>query len=255
MQKQKFLNTITQYCIGSNPPVKYTVKDNTLTIHFRSEQKDLRGVVEVSDIEMEDNIFGVYDSEKFSRILGALDNDISVKIEKSTLTLSDENTVASFMLSPLDIIYNEYNEDPEVVSPFKEIPEPNLKFELTQELVQKFIKAKNALPESSIVAFQGFNTIGSDIEMILNYSTHPTNQIKIQVNGEVTKDLDITAFSADYIKEILIANKDFTKGEIIIYSKVIEDPNRGTRIAAGMDIDFEGPDYKAKYRLQKIELV
>lgn len=256
MQKQKLLSTLAQYTLGGNcSSVKWKVEDNTLKIHFLTEDGAVRGYVECEGIEMPDCEFGIYDSDKFKQVLGALESNISMAKERTLLSIADETIQVNYILSPLEIIFNEQTKDPEFDRPFKDVPAPNLKFALTPEVANKFIKAKNALPESLHVAVQAYRTVDSDIEFILNYSTHPTTQIKMNIVGEVMSDLPITAFSADYLKEIFLANKDFETGEVIIYSKEIDDPVRGTRIAAGMDVDFRGDGFTTKYRLAKIELV
>lgn len=267
MQKQKLLSAIGRYNIGpysDNSPnaTKWTVQDSTLTIHHLTQDKSCRIITSVVGVELEDGIFGIYDPGKYAKILSALDSDIELEFHKNhgkqtAMYIRDSQITVDYLLSPLDIIFGEQNKDPETDRPFKAVPAPNVQFNLTREFCDKFIKSKNALPDASIFAVSA-GKIGEtqDVEFIINHSNHPTNQIKMHLTDvTVNSDLDLVAFNADYLKEIFLANKDFTSAEITIFSKVIEDPERGNRLAAGMDVDFQGEDYSSKYRLSKIEIV
>lgn len=267
MQKQKLLTTIARYNIGpksDNSPnaTKWSLRDGVLSVHHLTQDKTCRIIATVENVALADGEFGVYDPDKFAKILSALDPEISLEFHKNhgrqvALYIKDEQITVDFLLSDLGVIFNDQNKDPEQHRPLKPVPSPNVTFNLTRDFCDKFIKSKNALPDAAIFAVSA-GRIGDthDVEFILNYSTHPTNQIKMQLfDVTVESDLDLVAFNADYLKEIFVSNKEFNTATITIFSKTIEDPERGPRLAAGMDVDFVGDDFTSKYRLSKIEVV
>lgn len=268
MQKQKLLNAISRYNIGpksDNSPnaTKWSVSEGNLTIHHLSQDKSCRIITTVSGVELEDGAFGIYDPDKYAKILSALDSDIELEYHSKhgrqmAMYIKDNQITVDYILSPLDAIFNDQNKDPETERPLKAVPAPNVEFILTREFCEKFIKSKNALPDASTFAVSaGKMGDSQDVEFIINHSNHPTNQIKMHIYTDITvnSDLELVAFNADYLKEIFLANKDFNTASITIFSKVISDPERGNRLAAGMDIDFQGDDYSSKYRLSKVEIV
>jgi len=267
MQKEKLLNAVSRYDIGPKNDkhpnsTKWSLVDSVLTIHHLSQDSSCRMVVSVSDVELPDGQFGIYDPAKFSKILSALNSNVTLQYHDGhgkgrAMYISDDQITIDYILSPLDVIFTDQSPDPEFSRPLKGIPSPNVEFELTREFCDKFIKAKNALPDASIIGVSA-GKLGNqqDVEFIINYSTHTTTQIKMHItNVTVNSDLELVAFDADYLRDIMMANKDFTTGKMVIYSKVIEDPERGTRVAAGMDLDFTGDGFTSKYRIAKMEIV
>ena len=261
MEKQSLANVLARYDIGpktSNNPnaVKWKIQDGQLTVHHLTQEAGCRLVVS-TPLELEDAEFGVYDPGKLQKMLQALDSNIEMRIVKHIMYLQDATTTAQFILSPLDIIFTEQYKDPEHDRPFKEIPHPNVEFVLTKEFRQRFVKAKSALPEATLFSVSA-SSLGSDnsVEFVINYSQHQTNQIKMTMPATINADLDLVAFSADFLGEIFSVNSDFESGKIVIFSKMVNDPNRGQRLAAGMDIDFSYANgSETKYRLTKVEII
>jgi len=101
------------------------------------------------------------------------------------------------------------------VPDLKNTPDWNVSFELTKDFTDKFIKSKNALPETENFAVQSNN---GRTEMILNYSTLNTNRITWPLEIPGATDLSATCFSANLFKEILHANKDCEYGELNVSS-------------------------------------
>ena len=89
----------------------------------------------------------------------------------------------------------------------KQLPDWNTSINLSKEFIDKFIKAKNAIPES-----ENFGVTCKDniAEIIINYSSINTNRIKFSVkcDNEDCDDMSVVCFSSNGFKEILQANKD-----------------------------------------------
>ena len=262
MQKSKILNSIQRYLLNDpQGSVKWSVKDKEATIHFLNQDKTCRGIVTQKGVELEDGEFGIYDTPKFKQVFTALDSDVSLEFHENhgiqtALYLKDESITVDFLLSSLDVIFTDQNPDPESARPFKEVPNPNIELTLTQDFVNRFIKSKNALPDAAIFAITTQPKIGENgkdqCEFVINYSTHPTNQIKIPVDAKLNSEMELIAFNADVFKEILIANKDFVTAKIKLYHIYRSDLGRSMGM---VESEFFGEDWHSVYRLNKIELV
>jgi hypothetical protein len=263
MVKQKLLNLISRYDIGpksDNSPnsTKWTIKDGVITVHYLTQNSACRLVVTADNSNVADCEFGIYNPDKLAKMISALDGDIRITYDSKlhTLLLSDPSIEGRFLVSPIDIIFTDSRKDPEFDRPFKEIPTPNVVFNLTRDFCDKFIKSRSALPDATVFAITASN-LGSTskIDFILNYSNHLVNQIRLSVDGQVNSDLDLVAFDLDCVKDILSINRDFDTGTISIFSKIITDSSGGSRVAAGMDLDFVGSGFTSKYRLSKMEII
>ena len=121
----------------------------------------------------------------------------------------------------------------------KQLPDFNVKIKLTKDFVDKYVRSKNALPETENFAVES-DALGTS--MILNYSTLNTNRITWPVTPEgESSDLAATCFSANLLKEILVANKDADTGIIEVSS-------------AGLArVTFTSKDYTSTYYLVQLQ--
>lgn len=262
MRKEKLLRAIAKYNIGPvskerTNSTKWTVNGNMLTVHHLTLEGHCRLQVNIPGVEMEDVIFGIYDPIKFSNIISALDSEVQIQhTPGDILVINDQNTRAEFIASSVDIIFSDNFPDPEIARPFKEIPNPNVKIQLTRELCDKLIRARTALPEATTFAISASklgNTSG--IDLVVNYQSHKTNQIKISLDGEVHSDLDLFVFNLDYLHEILSVNKDFDNATMTFFSRTVQDEIRGAETKAGCDLDFHSEEFSSKYRFQNMQIL
>ena len=87
---------------------------------------------------------------------------------------------------------------------------------LMNEFVNKFIKAKNALPDAKNFAVQVQN---GKIKFIINYTTINSDNVTFEIDGGNQMHLDAICFSADKLKEVLTANKG-DKGVMHVYHQM-----------------------------------
>jgi ribosome-interacting GTPase 1 len=109
---------------------------------------------------------------------------------------------------------------------------------LDDEFVTKFIKSKGALADADTFTFTCKDNKG---EIILGYSSINSNRISINVNCTCEGDIEPIAFSAKYLKAILIANKGSNKSSLKISSKGLAH------------LSFEDGDYVSNYYLVEIK--
>merc|ERR1712224_191971 len=102
----------------------------------------------MDNFDIDDVTLGVYATSQLTKLLTALDEDVT------------------FMLADLSVIRQ--------VPAMKQLPDFNVKINLTKDFADKFVKSKNALPETENFAIES-DALGTN--MILNYSTLNTNRI------------------------------------------------------------------------------
>jgi hypothetical protein len=133
------------------------------------------------------------------------------------------------MLADLSVIPN--------VPDLKKLPDFNIKIKLDENFISKFIRAKSALTDENNFTFVVKN---GKAQIILGHSNINTNRISIDVEGEVEGDVNPISFSATYLKEILVANKEAKDATLNISSQGLSH------------IHFEAGEYTSDYYLVEI---
>ena len=146
MEKKKLISFIDKYHLAGNAnSVKLEIKDKTMHCKFITDDQNVIGSVTMKGFDVDDCILGVYATSQLTKLLTALDNEIDLKINKSnssafSINVSDKTTKVTFMLADLSVIRQ--------VPDLKNTPDWNATIDLDATFINKFIKAKNALPES-----------------------------------------------------------------------------------------------------------
>jgi len=136
----------------------------------------------------------------------------------------------TFMLADLSVIRQ--------VPDLKNTPDWNATIKLDDVFINKFIKAKNALPESENF---GIKCSSNTVEIIMNYSSINTNRIKFNVDSTIHNDMGVVCFSSNGFKEILQANKDAETAKLEVS-------------AAGLGkVTFTGKTYTSTYYLVQLQ--
>jgi hypothetical protein len=133
------------------------------------------------------------------------------------------------MLADLSVIPN--------VPDLKQTPDFNVKIDLDESFITKFIRAKGALPDENT-----FTLVCKDgkTQIVLGHSNINTNRITIDIDAVCEGNINPISFSATYLKEILVANKDATDATLNISSDGLSH------------IHFEVDEYTSDYYLVEI---
>src|SRR5210317_1393138 len=236
MEKSNINRFVQKYNLaGLVESVKWETKDNTLTTSFISDDKSVLGSVSFSDFQFEDSELGIYDTSKLTKMLGVLDSDIEFAIsdvsgKPVSLKFKDGSTSVNYMLADLSVIPN--------VPDLKQLPPFDVEIKLDSNFISKFIKARGALADENNFTF---TCKGGDGQIILGYSNINTNRINIDVDCTCEDDVDPISFSATYLKEILVANKEATDATLKISSQGLAH------------ISFEVDNYESNYYLVEIQ--
>jgi len=110
MEKQALVSIIDKYYLnGIGEKVKWTIKDNVVTIKTFSPTKDMVGVV-TSPFEFPDSEFVIFDTSKFLKLVGICNQFLTMDIQlegkiATKLLIADseynlEYALANLMLAP-----------------------------------------------------------------------------------------------------------------------------------------------------------
>jgi hypothetical protein len=147
------------------------------------------------------------------------------------MNIKDDVFSSQIMLADLDII-----ENPPTIN---EIPPTDIKITVYQATIDQFVKAKNALADSEILAFVQSET---GVNLVINYAEHNTDTVTLALKvDEANGDIPVMRFNANLIKEVFIANKDCGTGTIELSSQGL------------MTVTFKGPDFQSKYLMVMLQ--
>ena len=236
MEKSKFEDFLGKYYLaGNTDSAKIVVKDKTLSTSFITSDQNVIGQVTLNSFDTKDAELGVYTTSQLLKLLSALDNDIDITFGESddkvfSMNFKDKSTNITYMLADLSVIRQ--------VPALKTLPEFDCSINITKDFVTKFIKAKNALPDSDNFAVK---CTGGETNIVINYSSINTNRITFKVDAVCKEDFSPICFSAKIFKEILLAN-DGAQGTLEISSKGLAR------------VTFTNADYSSTYYLVKLTI-
>jgi hypothetical protein len=195
-----------------------------------SDDKTLLGDVTVTEKEFPTGDFGIYTTSQLKGLLSVLDSSFKVEEVTGALKFSDKGTKVQYMLAAPSVI--------PAVPDLKALPAFDSDLTLDDEFVNKFIKSKGALADADTFTFTCKDNKG---EIILGYSSINSNRISINVNCVCDTDIEPIAFSAKYLKAILMANKGSNTSSLKISSKGLAH------------LAFTDGDYVSNYYLVEIK--
>ena len=210
MKKTDLLNFISRYHLaGATTSVKWSADNGAVQTSFITDDQNVIGSV-TANLDLGTNELGVYATPQLVKMLSATNEDLDINVNKIaekavSLSLADKEVNMTFMLADLSVIRQ--------VPDLKQLPDWNFEVTLDKDIINKFIKAKNALPESENFGVQRKN---GKVEFIMNYSSINTNRIKFDCDDKSAngKDMSVVCFSSNLFKEVLQANKDAEYGKL-----------------------------------------
>jgi hypothetical protein len=240
MNKLNLLKFIELYNLnGTIERVKLESDGKSIKTGIVADDRTMAGSVKFNDLKVEKGEYGIHDTAQLKKMLGILEDEVEVAVNKLddgraiSLAVSDKNTESLIVLADMSVI-------PKVPT-VNNVGSFDLEIELTDEFVERFVKAKNALPD--VTAFTlGLNKKGDKVELIIGDGDTNTNRIKLEVSPVVGKDKPAKeiSFNANYFKEILLKNKGATGSVLKVNS-------------AGLaNVAFKTAEYEANYYLIKI---
>jgi hypothetical protein len=231
MNKSKFDGFINRYNLGGEIESVMIKSDaTTLSVRMISDDKTLLGDVSVAESDFPNGEFGIYTTSQMKGLLSVLDEAISVEETTGAVKFSDKGTKVQYMLAAPSVI--------PAVPDLKALPPFNVEVTLNDDFINKFIKSKGALSDADTFTF---TSKAGKSEIVLGYSSINSNRISIDVDTNTTEDIEPIAFSAKYLKAILMANKGSKTSSLKISSKGLSH------------VSFVDGDYISNYYLVEIK--
>lgn len=238
MKKMVLERLITKYFLGgAAESVLWKSDGKSVEVACISDDKNVLAKVSTPDITLAEGEYGIFDTTQLNSLLGVLDDDVNFTLKTSknvpvAFTLSDVSTKVDFVLS-----------DAAVIPPapgLKQLPPFDLEIPLDKKFMDTFIRAKGALPD-----VETFTVLcnKSTPQIVLGYSDMNTNRVTIQIEDKDNyAPLQPINFSARFMKEILVANREAKTGTMKISPKGLAH------------ITFElGKEFKVDYYLVQIQ--
>lgn len=240
MNKANLLKFIELYNLnGTVERVKLESDGKALKTGIVADDRTMAGSVKFNDLKVEKGEYCIHDTAQFKKMLGILEDEIEILVNRLddnraiSLSVSDKNTESLIVLADSSVI----PKVPTVNNPGNF----DLEIELTDDFVERFVKAKNALPD--VVTFTlGMNKKGDKVELVIGDGDTNTNRIKLEVKAIAGKDRPTKeiSFNANYFKEILLKNRGATGAVLKVNT-------------AGLgNVSFNTTEYEANYYLVKI---
>ena len=235
MEKSKLLSFINRYYLAGNCEA-VTLKENETGIGCELIDMDqtVVGKIQWKTTPFLKGSLGINHTSALTKMLGAVGEKIDIQVQDAAgknfaMKISEGSTKLTFMLADTTVI-------PAVPSINTE-PEYHVVIDVNEEFINKYIKAKNALPDAKNFAVQ---VKSGTIKFIINYSTVNADNISFEVGTTTNGDMDPVCFSADKLKEVLVANRG-DNGQLHI------SPDGLARI------DFTGSDFDSIYWLVMLQ--
>jgi hypothetical protein len=239
VEKSKFERFVSKYNLGGAcESVLYKVDGTTLTTRTISDDKNVLCEVIAPSMGFEAGEYPVYETAKLRSLLGVVGEVLSVKTKKSNdkfvgLEFADGTTEVTFVLADTSVI--------PAVPDLKKTPPFELTIDMDEKFITTFVKAKGALTDVETFTVMSSGSTAT-AEVILGFSSLNTNRVRMSANTASPVELAPVSFSAKYLREILVANKDAKGGKLEISSKGL----------ARTSFDVDG--IKSTYFLVQIDL-
>jgi hypothetical protein len=234
MEKSKLISFINRYYLAGNcEAVKLIENETGIGCELIDMDQTVVGKIQWKTTPFMKGELGINHTGALIKMLGAVNENIDIAVQDAAgknyaMKITEGNTKLTFMLADTTVI-------PSVPSINQE-PDYQVTIPINEEFINKFIKAKNALPDAKNFAVQVQN---GKIKFIINYSTVNSDNISFDLDGG-TDNIEPVCFSADKLKEVLVANKGDV-GHLYI------SPEGLARI------DFNGNDFDSQYWLVMLQ--
>ena len=235
MEKSKLQSFINRYYLAGNcEAVTLKEQEASISCELIDMDQTIVGKIKWNTAPFMKGQLGINHTGALIKMLGALNENINIDVKEAAgknyaMKISEGSTQATFMLADTTVI--------PAVPAINAEPDYEVSIPVNDEFISKFIKAKNALPDAKNFAVQITN---GQIKFIINYTTVNADNISFEVGTTSNADMEPVCFSADKLKEVLVANRG-DSGELKV------SPDGLARI------DFTGSDFESTYWLVMLQ--
>ncbi len=224
MKKEVLETFIRRYTLGgeiNKVKWKYTAKEKTLHTRAAADNRSFVADVIMNDFEdfgTNDVTVCIGDTEKVKAMMTPFGEDINLSLNMG----ASGDRVLGFTVSDADCESYCTAADPTSIDPvaknLQDIPSYDVIIPLTEEFLEKFLKARNALKD--VASFSvGMNKKGL-FEVVIGYTTANSNRIRLTPATDPVKNKveAALAFPVKNVAEVFKANQDIPDGKLSINS-------------------------------------
>jgi hypothetical protein len=234
MEKSKLQSFISRYYLAGNcEAVILKENDKGVGCELIDTDQTVVGKIQWLTTPFMKGTLGINHTGALIKMLSALGENITIDVKDAAgknyaMSISEGSTKATFMLADTTVI--------PAVPTINSEPDYQIQIPVNEEFISKFIKAKNALPDAKNFAIQVQN---GKIKFIINYTTVNADNISFEMDGG-TEAIEPICFSADKLKEILVANRG-DAGHLHVSTEGLAR------------INFSGTDFDSTYWLVQLQ--
>ena len=219
INKLDLVSVISKYHLnGMIEPVKWDIKDETLTIKFNAPSKDMIGKVVFKGMPLEDSTIAISNTSQLNKLIGITNGYLElsyVKINKfiTKLIIADNQFTLNYALADTMIIpkAGELNDDTEW----------NIEAPLDNESINAIVKAKSALVDSDTVVFKPYTNADNELQLEMQFGGNVEHANKVSFYLPNLTQQNVPSqyklyYNSELIKEILYCNKDMVSGTLSI---------------------------------------
>jgi hypothetical protein len=235
MEKSKLVSFISRYYLGGNCEAVTLKEDgDNINCELIDGDQTVVGKIKWNTTPFMKGALGINHTGALTKMLSAVSDDISIDVQEASgknyaMKISEGSTKLTFMLADTSVI--------PAVPTINQEPQYHVSINVDESFINRFIKAKNALPDARNFAVQ---VKGGKIIFVINYTTINADNISFEMGNTPNTDMEPICFSADKLKEVLTANKG-DMGTLHI------SPDGLARI------DFTGTDFESSYWLVQLQ--
>jgi len=235
MEKSKLVSFISRYYLGGNCEAVTLKEDgDNINCELIDGDQTVVGKIKWNTTPFMKGALGINHTGALIKMLSAVSDDISIDVQEASgknyaMKISEGSTKLTFMLADTSVI--------PAVPTINQEPQYHVSINVDESFINRFIKAKNALPDARNFAVQ---VKGGKIIFVINYTTINADNISFEIGNTPNTDMEPICFSADKLKEVLTANKG-DMGTLHI------SPDGLARI------DFTGTDFESSYWLVQLQ--
>jgi hypothetical protein len=235
MEKSKLVSFISRYYLGGNCEAVTLKEDGTsINCELIDGDQTVVGKIKWNTTPFMKGALGINHTGALTKMLSAVNENIDINVQEAggknyAMKISEGSTKLTFMLADTSVI--------PAVPTINQEPQYHVSINVDESFINRFIKAKNALPDAKNFAVQ---VKGGNIIFVINYTTINADNISFEMGTTPNTDMEPICFSADKLKEVLTANKG-DMGTLHI------SPDGLARI------DFTGSDFESSYWLVQLQ--
>ena len=235
MEKSKLVSFISRYYLGGNCEAVTLKEDgDSINCELIDGDQTVVGKIKWNTTPFMKGALGINHTGALTKMLSAVSENINIDVQEASgknyaMKISEGSTKLTFMLADTSVI--------PAVPTINVEPQYHVSINVDESFINRFIKAKNALPDARNFAVQVKN---GKIIFVINYTTINADNISFEMGNTPNTDMEPICFSADKLKEVLTANKG-DMGTLHI------SPDGLARI------DFTGTDFESSYWLVQLQ--